>query len=137
VVAKPTGGGFAIPLPYGTDVDWLRNLQAADGGILQLDSARYRIADPRIVAVDELTELPRIWRALSRLYGIRHWLTTATIAADTGTAPARVLAADRPPTVASWRAAPMGIPVAVPVATPAARTGDELADRAEATTEEP
>jgi deazaflavin-dependent oxidoreductase (nitroreductase family) len=80
VVAQPTDSGFAIPLPYGTDVDWLRNLQAAGSGILQLDGARHTIADPRIVPLAELTGLPMTWRALSRVYGIRQWLTTTKTA---------------------------------------------------------
>ena len=29
VVAQPIRGGFVIPLPYGTDTDWCRNVRAA------------------------------------------------------------------------------------------------------------
>ena len=78
VVAQPTDGGFANPLPYGTDVDWLRNLQAAGRGILQVDGVRHPITDPRIVPLDDLTGLQAPWRALSRLYGIRQWLKVTT-----------------------------------------------------------
>jgi deazaflavin-dependent oxidoreductase (nitroreductase family) len=64
VVAQPVHGGFAIPLPYGPDVDWRRNLQAAGSGVLQVDGVRHRISDPRIVAVDDVAELAPWWRAL-------------------------------------------------------------------------
>ena len=58
VVALPVDGGFAIPLPYGPDVDWRRNLQAAGSGILQVNGVRHPIRDPRIVAADDLPAVP-------------------------------------------------------------------------------
>jgi deazaflavin-dependent oxidoreductase (nitroreductase family) len=76
VVAQPTDGGFAIPLPYGTDVDWLCNRQVAGSGSLQFDGARHTVADPRIVPLAELTGLAMTWRALLRVYGFRQWPTT-------------------------------------------------------------
>ena len=57
VVARPVHNGFAIPLPYGPDVDWRRNLQATGSGVLQVDGVRHAIRDPRIVAVDDLPDL--------------------------------------------------------------------------------
>ncbi|MDH5292590.1 MAG: nitroreductase/quinone reductase family protein, partial [Acidimicrobiia bacterium] len=30
-----------VPLPYGTETDWLRNLQAAGQGVIELDNRRY------------------------------------------------------------------------------------------------
>ena len=82
VVALPVDGGFAIPLPYGPDVDWRRNLQAAGSGILQVDGVRHPISAPRIVAVDDLPDLTPWWRALSRVYAIRQWLVVTTVAAQ-------------------------------------------------------
>jgi deazaflavin-dependent oxidoreductase (nitroreductase family) len=95
VVAQPSDGGLAIPLPYGTEVDWLRNLQAAGRGILQVDGVRYSITDPRIVPLDDLTGLPATWRALSRLYGIRQWLQVTTPVAAGASADDPVPAARR------------------------------------------
>jgi hypothetical protein len=100
VVARPTDGGFAIPLPYGTDVDWLRNLQAAGRGILVVDGVRHPITDPRIVPVDDLPGLSATWRALSHLYGIRQWLTVATTVAADSTADTSI-SADHPAAVGS------------------------------------
>ena len=49
VVAFRTGGGFVIPMTYGRDVDWGRNLRAAGGGELVQAGRRFRIRNPRIV----------------------------------------------------------------------------------------
>ncbi|GAA1860659.1 hypothetical protein [Myceligenerans crystallogenes] len=42
-------GGFEIALPYGTDVDWLRNLRAAGSAVLETGGRRYRVDRPEIV----------------------------------------------------------------------------------------
>ena len=42
VVATPIKDGFVIPLPYGTNVDWLRNIQAAGGATLHWNGRDYQ-----------------------------------------------------------------------------------------------
>lgn len=49
VVAFRTDTGFVIPMTYGRDVDWARNLVAAEGGELQQLGRRYKLYHPRIV----------------------------------------------------------------------------------------
>jgi len=49
VVAFRARAGFVIPLTYGRDVDWARNLLAADGGELVQMGRRWRLQHPRIV----------------------------------------------------------------------------------------
>ncbi len=49
VVAFRSAGGFVIPMTYGRDVDWARNLRAARGGELVQMGRRFRIRNPRIV----------------------------------------------------------------------------------------
>lgn len=49
VVAFPTAKGFVIPMTYGRDVDWARNLIAAKGGEVQQLGVRHRVHNPRIV----------------------------------------------------------------------------------------
>src|SRR5580765_1858802 len=49
VVAFPTATGFVIPMTYGRDVDWARNLVAARGGELQRGGRRHGVRNPRIV----------------------------------------------------------------------------------------
>jgi len=49
VVAFRSAGGFVIPMTYGRDVDWGRNLRAAGGGELVQMGRHFRIRNPRIV----------------------------------------------------------------------------------------
>ena len=58
VVAFPTAKGFVIPMTYGRDVDWARNLVAAHGGELQRAGRRVRLHNARIV--DGRTAYPHL-----------------------------------------------------------------------------
>jgi deazaflavin-dependent oxidoreductase (nitroreductase family) len=49
VVAFRTREGFVIPMTYGRDVDWGRNLVAAGGGELERMGKAFAIRNPRIV----------------------------------------------------------------------------------------
>jgi deazaflavin-dependent oxidoreductase (nitroreductase family) len=67
----PVSEGFVMPLPYGRDVDWARNLLAAGEAVLQDHGVRYRVGNPRIVpSHDVLPELSGFTRRMLRLYGI-------------------------------------------------------------------
>jgi deazaflavin-dependent oxidoreductase (nitroreductase family) len=60
------GGGFAILLAYGRDVDWLRNLQAAGGAEVIKSGKRYALDNPRIVSgPDARAHLPFYGRLAS------------------------------------------------------------------------
>lgn len=75
VVALPVLDGFAVPLPYGTQVDWLLNLVAAGTGGLKTKGVQYAVRQPRVLVTDKvLDELPPMWRTVSRLYGFEHFL---------------------------------------------------------------
>jgi len=67
VVAQPVPDGFVIPLPYGAQVDWLRNVLAAGHASIDVRGRRYIIMNPQIVdaaAVFPLLpiRLQRTWR---------------------------------------------------------------------------
>ena len=47
VVAVPVEGGYVIPLPYGEDVDWLKNVLAKGGATLVFDGATHELVSPR------------------------------------------------------------------------------------------
>lgn len=49
VVAFPTATGFVVPMTYGRDVDWARNLIKAHGGELVRLGRRFTLRNPRIV----------------------------------------------------------------------------------------
>lgn len=68
VVAHAVDGGFAVALPYGSDVDWVRNLQASGSGRLRNHGASYRVEAPRVVAI---AEVPPGLPAVTRLAGER------------------------------------------------------------------
>ena len=47
VVAEPVTGGFIVPLPYGTEVDWVRNVLAAGHATLCVHGENYPVARHR------------------------------------------------------------------------------------------
>lgn len=49
VVAFRTATAFVIPMTYGRDVDWARNLVAARGGELAQSGRRFTVGNPRVV----------------------------------------------------------------------------------------
>jgi deazaflavin-dependent oxidoreductase (nitroreductase family) len=66
--------GFLIALPYGTNVDWLRNVQATGRALLQLRGQSYEVADP--VIVDPATALPQLsvtMRTTMRWFDVKNY----------------------------------------------------------------
>lgn len=67
VLAFPSAKGFVIPLTYGRDVDWARNLLVARGGEVEQRGHRVALRNPRIVAFGAAaTHLPAPLRPLFR-----------------------------------------------------------------------
>jgi deazaflavin-dependent oxidoreductase (nitroreductase family) len=63
VVAFRTAQGFAIPMTYGRDVDWARNLRAANGGEIVHLGRRFKVRNPRIVSGERAKpHLPALMR---------------------------------------------------------------------------
>ena len=58
VVAERIADGFVIPLPYGTDVDWLRNIRAAGRATISSQGKDYELVEPEII--DAATALPML-----------------------------------------------------------------------------
>jgi deazaflavin-dependent oxidoreductase (nitroreductase family) len=56
VVAERIADGFVIPLPYGTDVDWLQNVRAAGRATISSQGEDYEVIQPEII--DAATALP-------------------------------------------------------------------------------
>ncbi|KKC05588.1 nitroreductase [Mycobacterium nebraskense] len=75
VVADRTDGGFVIPLPYGTGVDWLQNVLAAGHATISSQGDSYDVAQPEVI--DAAAAMPMLSadrrRTFSRL-GIDHYL---------------------------------------------------------------
>ncbi|BBX63645.1 hypothetical protein MSAS_28190 [Mycobacterium saskatchewanense] len=75
VVIERVGDGFIIPLPYGTQVDWLRNVLAAGRATLRVHGETYGAVEPEIIdaaaAGGQLS--PRRQREFAR-FRIRNYL---------------------------------------------------------------
>lgn len=73
LLAWPMRGGFIVPMPYGTDVDWAKNLLHAGEGVLQHQRVRYHVGDPRIGSLDAIArEFPPLIAAIASRSGIHH-----------------------------------------------------------------
>ncbi len=84
VLAWPVAGGFVVPLPYGTEVDWAENVRHAGEGVLQFQGVRYRVDDPRVVpARDVVGDLPFPIGSLTEVSGVRHVMRVAVRASLT------------------------------------------------------
>lgn len=76
VWAEQTGEAFFIQLPYGTDVDWCRNVLAGGGCVLRYDGVDYETVAPAIVpAAEALPSLPPGIRRMQRLARVESYLT--------------------------------------------------------------
>jgi deazaflavin-dependent oxidoreductase (nitroreductase family) len=70
-----TADGVAVLLPYGTDRDWVKNLQAAGGGRVKVAGKTFAVTGPRVVPTDEAVGLLRSpWRQLLGRAGVAHTL---------------------------------------------------------------
>ena len=75
VMAEPIEDGFIVPLPYGTEVDWLKNVLAARRATVEAKGAAYTVVEPEIIGAEEAFPLlpPRLSRTW-RLFGIERYL---------------------------------------------------------------
>ena len=75
VLADSVPGGFVVPLPYGTDVDWLRNVLTAGRATITSAGRAYDVVDPHVIdAASAAPKLsPRRRRGFRRL-GIDRFL---------------------------------------------------------------
>jgi deazaflavin-dependent oxidoreductase (nitroreductase family) len=84
VVIEKVSGGFLVPLPYGTHVDWLRNVQAMGSATIRVHGQTVDVDQP--VIVDEATAAgllsPRRQREFGR-FGIKNFLKMSPQSAST------------------------------------------------------
>jgi hypothetical protein len=75
VVADRVADGFILPLPYGTGVDWLRNVLVAGRASMQVSGQTFDVVEPEIIdAASAAPQLsPRRRRAFER-FGIDHFV---------------------------------------------------------------
>lgn len=75
VWAEREGPSFYIQMPYGTNVDWCRNVLAAGGCTLERDGVRYDTIAPVIIPASEaVPQLPPGLRRMQRLADVESYL---------------------------------------------------------------
>jgi deazaflavin-dependent oxidoreductase (nitroreductase family) len=75
ILAEPTPDGFLIPLPYGEQVDWLKNVLAAGKCEIENKGVNYPVAEPEVVSREEAEPfLSSRRRRQLGLYGIDKYL---------------------------------------------------------------
>ncbi|MGH9138135.1 MAG: nitroreductase family deazaflavin-dependent oxidoreductase [Acidimicrobiales bacterium] len=70
VTAFVAGSTVAVALPYGPDVDWVRNVLAFGGGEVVRAGRRYRLDNPRVVDATQADDLPAPARVAARFVGV-------------------------------------------------------------------
>jgi deazaflavin-dependent oxidoreductase (nitroreductase family) len=84
-IRPATAGGFVMPLTFGEEAGWYRNVRAAGWCVITWRGDDYTVADPVIVdRAAALPAFPRYERLALRLIGIRQfvWLRSAPAAGD-------------------------------------------------------
>ena len=80
VVARPLEDGFVVPLPYGADADWCRNVRAAGACKLHWNGMEYAMDKPEIIAPSQaLSAFPISQRIIFSLSGIQQFLLLHTV----------------------------------------------------------
>jgi deazaflavin-dependent oxidoreductase (nitroreductase family) len=74
VVADPIPDGFVIPLPYGADTDWCRNVLAAGRCTIKWNGSEYAAGEPEMIDSTGLSTLPPRRRLAWRLLGMNQFL---------------------------------------------------------------
>jgi deazaflavin-dependent oxidoreductase (nitroreductase family) len=77
--ARLVGDTFVIPLTFGNQSDWSRNVRAAGGCSIRLNGADHRAVQPELADQDQAGPVIReafgpVERAMFRMLGIRQYL---------------------------------------------------------------
>lgn len=86
VGARRAGDSVLIPLTFGNQSDWSRNVLAAGGCSLRLEGVDYRATAPTLLSREEATAyvraaFGRLERASMRMLGIRQFLRMSVVPA--------------------------------------------------------
>jgi deazaflavin-dependent oxidoreductase (nitroreductase family) len=81
VVAWPLPDGFLMPLPYGADTDWCRNVLATGQGTIDWHGRTYPVTGPEVVGAATAQPLLPTWaRRLLGALRVRHFLKVDRLA---------------------------------------------------------
>jgi deazaflavin-dependent oxidoreductase (nitroreductase family) len=71
-------GGYLVALTYGPDSDWVKNVVARNGCVLQVRGRQVRLVDPKIVHDESRRGVPPIVRTILGLLGVTDFLRLTT-----------------------------------------------------------
>jgi len=71
-------GGYLVALTYGPNSDWVKNVVAGNGCLLEVRGRRVRLADPRIVHDESRRDVPPIVRTILGLLAVTDFLRLTT-----------------------------------------------------------
>jgi deazaflavin-dependent oxidoreductase (nitroreductase family) len=75
IIVEPVGDTFLFALPYGSKVDWYRNVLAAGRGTLIWHGKVYPVESPQpLPAGTGLHAFPFILRLIVRIMGVQHFI---------------------------------------------------------------
>jgi len=75
VAIRVSSGSFIIPLPYGSETQWLRNVVAANGCSIRWRGADHIATAPRVIGIEDAAgAFHPIQHAILRAAGIRAFL---------------------------------------------------------------
>jgi deazaflavin-dependent oxidoreductase (nitroreductase family) len=81
VVAVPVAGdAFVVPLPYGEEVDWLKNVLAAGRATIEAKGATHEVAEPKVLdAAEAFPLLDERHRRTWRRFGIERFMRVKVV----------------------------------------------------------
>ena len=123
VLAFRLGRTLIVALLYGEESDWLRNLQAAEGGQVVRGGRTFELGAPRVVETSAAVELSRLSPIARSYCGLADKQVLAEIGERTGGFGPRAPAADR--ARPADRAPPPAPEAGVPAALDSAPRADE------------
>jgi hypothetical protein len=75
IIVEPVGDTFLFALPYGSKVDWYRNILAAGRGTVIWHGKEYPVESPQPLPVGTgLHALPFILRLIVWIVGVQHFI---------------------------------------------------------------
>ncbi|MBS1690978.1 MAG: nitroreductase family deazaflavin-dependent oxidoreductase [Actinobacteria bacterium] len=81
ITALRVGDGFVIALPYGTNADWVRNVLASGGALIETAGQQSMTRNPVIVpTADVSAALPYGQRQTLRMFGVTQCLRLEIVA---------------------------------------------------------
>lgn len=82
----PMDGDFLVYLPYGTAVDWLRNVRAAGSAELRVDGRAHLVTPHLVEPAEALPHLSATDRRVARLFGVTDFLVLRRVPVVSGDA---------------------------------------------------